>query len=157
MKLLHSTPADNLPSIMQHGLLAYPDAIHVYGSDPGLKSEPDLIRPGVNLWHLKATEKGSELVHYHNDPHVVLEIDATKLQPGLLKNMDAIAGYGAWWRYFADIPVSAISVSRAPKFQSVGFFTTIPRSPACPCCRSALVVAPQPGTARWRRRKPDSI
>jgi hypothetical protein len=69
---------------------------------------PDLIRPGVNLW---LPLNGYGLRHWNNDPHVVLEIDGTKLQPGLLKNMEAIAGYGAWWRYFADIPVSAISVS----------------------------------------------
>jgi hypothetical protein len=103
---------------MQHGLLAYPDAIPAgFGSDPELMSEPDLIRPGVNLWHpVNAQEQEHELVYYQREPHVViphvvLEIDTTKLQPGLLKNMGEIALAGIWWRYFADIPISAISVS----------------------------------------------
>ena len=108
-KLLHSPPACNLPSIMQHGLLAYPDAIPAYGSDPETMLQPDLIRPGINLWH--PDNPHTQPVHYHQNPHVVLEIDAAELQPELLKNMYAIGCYGAWWRYFADIPVSAISVS----------------------------------------------
>ena len=110
-KFLHSTPACNLPSIMQHGLLAYPDAIPAYGSDPETRSQPDLIRPGINLWHPDKPDGFTMRVHYHQNPHIVLEIAATELQPELLKDMWAIGCYGAWWRYFADIPVSAISVS----------------------------------------------
>ena len=109
MKILHSTPAINLPSIMQHGLLAYPDPLKDRGH-----AEPDLIRPGVNLWrpdHRHWWSEKDPIKHYRDDPHVVLEIDATKLQPELLKNMWKHGCLGVWSRYFADIPVAAITVS----------------------------------------------
>ena len=71
MKILHSTPAINLPSIMQHGLLAYPDPLKDRGH-----AEPDLIRPGVNLWrpdHRHWWSEKDPIKHYRDDPHVVLE------------------------------------------------------------------------------------
>jgi len=102
-KFLHSTPACNLPSIMEHGLLAYPDALVTWKDN----KDADLIRSVVNLWcPLNAWEMKHGLRHWNNDPHVVLDIDWTGLQHELLKHQR-----GAWWRYFADIPVSAILVS----------------------------------------------
>ena len=73
-KFLHSTPACNLPSIMQHGLLAYPDALVTWKDN----KDADLIRSVVNLWcPLNAWEMKHGLRHWNNDPHVVLDIDWT--------------------------------------------------------------------------------
>ena len=92
---------------MQHGLLAYPDALVTWKDN----KNANRIRPGVNLWcPLNAWEKHG-LRHWNDDPHVVLDIDGTRLQHELLKHQR-----GAWWRYFADIPVSAIAVSE-PAFR----------------------------------------
>jgi hypothetical protein len=103
MTLIHSTPACNLPSIMQHGLQARIDALVTWKNN----KDADLIRPGVNLWRpLNVWELEHGLKHWNDDPHVVLVIDWTRLQHELLKHQRA-----AWWRYFADIPISAISVS----------------------------------------------
>jgi len=118
-KLLHSTPACNLPSIMQHGLQARIDALVTWRDN----RDADLIRPGVNLWQpLSAWEMKHELKHWNEDPHVVLDIDWTSLRHELLKHQR-----GAWWRYLANIPISALSVSNAtlrlcrPEFRDADF------------------------------------
>ena len=86
---------------MEHGLLAYPDALVTWKDN----KDADLIRSGVNLCcPLNAWEMKHGLRHWNNDPHVVLDIDWTGLQHELKHQR------GAWWRYFADIPVFAISV-----------------------------------------------
>jgi hypothetical protein len=53
------------------------------------------------------SRKGNDYTTFKlQDPSVVLVIDSTGLQHELLKHQRS-----SWWRYFADIPVSAISVS----------------------------------------------
>jgi hypothetical protein len=101
MILLHTTPAYNLPSVMRHGLLARVDVLVRWKGD----KNADLIRPGVNLWlPLNALDAKLNVAHWNDEPHGVLVIDRAAVQPALLKHQR-----GAWWRYFANIPVSAIS------------------------------------------------
>ena len=87
---------------MQHGLQARIDALVTWRNN----KDAVLIRPGVNLWYPFSAGETHRLRHWNDDPHIVLEIDAIELQPELLKHRRA-----AWFRYFADIPVSAILVS----------------------------------------------